>query len=96
MLREINKIYGHINPVTKEQTKQKTKESVINLSNELLKLEFKKNDLIKSKCVRWIVKNILPGYKNKKIHDHLLMLAKSKFNSIKTLIFQELIEIHFN
>ena len=64
MLREINKIYRHINQVTKQQTEQKTKESVIDdLSNELLKLEFKKNDSIKSKCVRWIVKNILSGYK---------------------------------
>ena len=64
MLREINKIYRHINQVTIQQTKQQTKESVIdNLSNELLKLEFKKNDSIKSKCVRWIVKNILLGHK---------------------------------
>ena len=62
MLREINKIYKNINQVTKQQTEQKTKESVIdNLSSELLKLEFKKNDSIKSKSVRWIVKNILPG-----------------------------------
>ena len=53
MLREINKIYRHINQVTIQQTKQQTKESVIdNLSNELLKLELKKNDSIKSKCVR--------------------------------------------
>ena len=37
MLREINKIYRHIDQVTKQQTEQKTKESVIdNLSNELL------------------------------------------------------------
>ena len=64
IFREINKIHRHINQVTKEQTEQKTKESVIdNLSNELLKLDFKKNDSIKSKCIRWIVKNILPGYK---------------------------------
>ena len=64
MLREINKIYRHINQVTIQQTEQQTKESVIeNLSNELLKLEFKKSNSIKSKCVRWIVKNILPGYK---------------------------------
>ena len=50
MLREINKTYKHINQVTKQQTEQKTKESVINnLSNELLKLEFKKNNTIKSK-----------------------------------------------
>ena len=64
MLREINEIYRHINQVTKQQTEQKTKESVINnLSNELLKLELNKNDSIKSKCVKWIVKNILPGYR---------------------------------
>ena len=67
MLREVNKIYRHINQVTIQQTKQQTKESVIdNLSNELLKLEFKKIDSIKSKCVRWIVKNILPGHKKLK------------------------------
>ena len=64
MLREINKIYARINQVTKQQIEQKTKKSVIdNLSNDLLKLKFKKNNSIKSKCVRWIVKNILPGYK---------------------------------
>ena len=64
MLREKNKIYRHINQVTIQQTEQQTKESVINnLSNELLKLEFKKNNSIKSKCVRWFVKNILPGHK---------------------------------
>ena len=45
-------------------------------------------------CVRWIVKNILPDNK-KKMHDHLLMLAKSKFNSIKTLISQALIDLFF-
>ena len=61
---EINKIHRHINRLTKQQTEQQTKESVIsNLSNELLKLELKKNNSIKSKHVRWIVKNILPGYK---------------------------------
>ena len=60
ILREINKIHRHINQLTIQQTK----ESVIdNLSNELLKLEFKKKNSIKSKCVRWIVKNVLPGYK---------------------------------
>ena len=60
--KEINKILRHINQLTIQQTEQQTKESVINcLSNELLKLEFKKNNSIKSKCVRWIVKNILPG-----------------------------------
>ena len=67
IFREINKIHRHINQLTKQQTKQQTKESVIdNISNELLKLEFKNNDSIKSKCVRWIVNDILPGYKKLK------------------------------
>ena len=64
ILREINKIHRHINQLTIQQTEQQTKESVINnLSNELLKLEFKKNNSRKSKFVRWIVNNTLPGYK---------------------------------
>ena len=68
MLREINKIYRHINQVTKQQTEQKTKESVINnLSNELLKLELKKkNDSIKSKCVNGLLKIFYQAIKNKK------------------------------
>ena len=50
---EINKTHRHINQLTKQQTEQQTKESVIdNISNQLLKIEFKNNDSIKSKCVR--------------------------------------------
>ena len=53
MLREINKIYRHINQVTIQQTKQQTKESVIdNLSNELLKLELKKKGFNKIKVCK--------------------------------------------
>ena len=33
------------------------------LSKRLLKLEFKSNHSIKSKCLKWIVKNILLDYK---------------------------------
>ena len=33
--------------------------------------------------------------KNKEMHDHLLMLAKSKFNSIEILISQALIDLFF-
>ena len=29
----------------------------------LLELEFKQHNSIKSKCLKWIVKNILPNYK---------------------------------
>ena len=68
-----------------------------NLSNELLQLEFKQNNSIKSKCIRWIAKNILPGYKKKKkkMHDHLLMFAKIKFDSTKALVSQALIDFFF-
>ena len=33
--------------------------------------------------------------KNKKMHDHLLMLAKSNINSIKNFISQALIDLFF-
>ena len=40
---------------------QSTKKPIIdNLSNILLGLEFKSNHSIKSKCLKWIVKNVLP------------------------------------
>ena len=64
IFREINKIHRYINKLTEQQTKQKTKESIIdNLSKRLLEIEFVKNNSIKSKCLKWIVKNILPNYK---------------------------------
>ena len=51
--RLINQIRMHI--------KQSTKKSLIdNLSKRLLGLEFKSNHSIKSKCLKWIVKNVLP------------------------------------
>ena len=53
--RLINQIYTHI---------KSTKKSLIDdLSKRLLELEFKSNHSIKSKCLKWIVKNILPNYK---------------------------------
>ena len=62
--KEINKIHRHINQSTIQQTEQKTKKSLIdNLSKGLLELEFKQNNQIKTKCLKWIVKNILPNYK---------------------------------
>ena len=49
----MNKIHGHI--------KKSIKKSQINdLSKRLLELEFKSNHLIKSKCLKWIVKKIMP------------------------------------
>ena len=61
--KEINKIHRHINQSTKRQTEQKTKESLIDLSKRLLELEFKQNNQINTKCLKWIVKTILQNYK---------------------------------
>ena len=64
MNRLINQIYKHIIESTKNQTKVSTKKSLIDdLPKRLLELEFKSNHSIKSKCLKWIVKNILPNYK---------------------------------
>ena len=65
IFKEINKIHGHINRLTEQQTKEKTKESLIdNLSKRFLELEFKHHDQIKIKFLKWIVKNILPNCKS--------------------------------
>ena len=56
IFRETNKIHGHI--------KKSTKNLVIDgLSKRLLEIEFKSNLSRKSKCLKWIVKNILSDYK---------------------------------
>ena len=61
IFREINKIHRHI--------KKQTEKSLIdNLSKELLKLEFKSNHSIKSKCLKWIIKNILSDYNKRTTH----------------------------
>ena len=53
IFKEINKIHRHI--------KKSTKKSLVDdLSKILLELEFKSNHSIKSKCLKWIVKKILP------------------------------------
>ena len=64
MNKLINQIYTHIIKSTKKQTNASTKKSPIdNLSKRLLELEFEKHNSIKSKCLKWIVKKILPDYK---------------------------------
>ena len=70
MNRLINKIYTHIAESTKKQTKVSTKKSLFDdLSKRLLELEFKQHNAIKSKCLKWIVKNILVNYKKSKKHN---------------------------
>ena len=65
MNRLINQIYMHIIKSTKKQTNVSTKKSPIDdLSKRLLKFKFeKKKHSIKTKCLKWIVKNVLPNYK---------------------------------
>ena len=64
MNRLIIQIYTHIIESIEKKTKVSTKQSLIDdLSKKLLKLEFKSNHSIKSKCSKWVVKNILPNYK---------------------------------
>ena len=48
----------------KKTIKKQTKKSLIgDLLKRLLELELKSNYSIKSKCSKWVVKNILPNYK---------------------------------
>ena len=73
--KEINKIQWHIKKSNQKLTKQLTKKSLNDdLSKRLLQLEFKSNHSMKRKCLKWIVKKILPEYKE----------WKTKIESIKT------------
>ena len=73
----VNQIYMYIIKSTKKQTKVSTKKSLIDdLSKRLLELEFKSNHSIKSKRLKWIVRNILPNYREWK--------TQSKIKPIKT------------
>ena len=57
----MNEIHRHIKKSTKTLTEKSTKKSLIDeLSNELLRLEFKSNNSIKTKCLKYIVKKTLP------------------------------------
>ena len=57
IFKVINEIHRHI----KELTKKSTKKSLIDeLLNKLLRLEFKKDNSIKTKCLKYVVKHIFP------------------------------------
>ena len=56
----------------RHKPKVSTKKSLIDdLSKRLLELEFKSNYLIKSKCLKWVVTNILPNYKKRKTQSEI-------------------------
>ena len=78
--RELNCVFIRINPDEKDfnifkevnkinrRIQKSTKKSLIDdLSKRLLELKFKQHDAIK--CLKWIVKNILPSYKKWKTHN---------------------------
>ena len=55
-----NEIFRHIKESNKESTKELTKKSfIVELSNKLLKLEFQKNNYIKTMCLKHVVEKIL-------------------------------------
>ena len=56
IFREINKIHRRVKKLTKNLV-------VDDLSERLLELKFKSNHSIKSRLLKWIVKNILSEYK---------------------------------
>ena len=61
---EFGRVSAYIAESIKKQTGKSTKNSLIDdLSKRLLELEFKSNHSIKSKCLKWIVKKILPDCK---------------------------------
>ena len=58
---ETGKMENYITKSIKKLTEESTKNSLIDeLSNELLKLEFKSINSIKTKCLKYVVKKILP------------------------------------
>ena len=58
---EFGRVSAYIAESIKKQTGKSTKNSLIDdLSKRLLELEFKSNHSIKSNCLKWIVKKILP------------------------------------
>ena len=57
IFREINKIHRHINKSTKNLL-------IDDFSKRFLELAFRSNHSIKSRCLKWTVKNILSDYKN--------------------------------
>ena len=70
IFKEINKIHRHI--------KKSTKKLLIDdLSKRMLELEFNSNHLIKSRCLKWIVKKYYLQYKDMKS-------TQSKIKPLKT------------
>ena len=54
----MNEIHRHIKKSTKKLTEKSTKKSLIDKLSK--KLEVKSNNCIKTKCLKYVVKKILP------------------------------------
>ena len=60
VFKAINEIFRHIKESNKKSTEISTKKSLVDeLSNKLLRLEFKSDNSIKTKCLKYVVKKIL-------------------------------------
>ena len=60
IFKVINEKYRHIKKSNKKLTEKLTKKSLIDeLSNKLLRLEFKSTNSIKTKCLKYVVKEVL-------------------------------------
>ena len=61
---EFGTVSAYIAESVKKQTEKSTEKSLTDdHSKRLLESEFKSNHSIKSKCLKWIIKKILPDYK---------------------------------
>ena len=61
IFKAINEIHRHIKKSTEKLTENSTKKSLIDeLSNKLLRLEFKSNNSTKTKCLKYVLKKIFP------------------------------------
>ena len=76
---DIKNLIVQIRICIKEAIKKQTKKSLIDdLSKRLLELEFKSNYSIKSKCLKWVVQNILPNYKKWKTQSTIKLIRIGK------------------
>ena len=58
IFKAINEIHRYIKKLTEESTKKSLKNK---LSNKLLTLEFKKDNSIKTKCLKYVAKHDFPA-----------------------------------
>ena len=61
VFKVINEIFRHFKESNRKSTEESTKKYLVDeLSNKLLRLEFKSDNSINKKCLKYVVKKILP------------------------------------